>query len=70
MVGAGGKDQCGASKLQFLVGKPRSAIPASAKGPGTRVTCSTCPITMDYSPARLNIFYDEKTNLIAEARCG
>ena len=70
MIGAEGKDQCGASKLQSLLGKPRSSIPASAKGPGTRVTCTSCAMTMDYSPSRLNILYDEKTNLIAEIRCG
>ena len=63
-------DRCGASRHQYLVGQPRSAIPAGPAGATWRVTCTSCPITMDYSPARLNIFYDEETQIVEEVRCG
>jgi hypothetical protein len=63
-------DQCGASRYQYLVGRPRSAIPAQPAGARWRVTCTGCPITMDYSPARLNIFYDSETERVEEVRCG
>ena len=65
-----GPDACGASRYQHLVGRPRSAIPAARAGATWRVTCTSCPITMDYSPARLNIFYDEETQIVEEVRCG
>jgi hypothetical protein len=63
-------DQCGASLHQYLVGRQRSAIPPQPSGARWRVTCTGCPITMDYSPARLNIFYDTETERIEEVRCG
>lgn len=63
-------DQCGASEYQHLVGQPRSRIPEAPAGSTWRVTCTACPITMDYSPARLNIFYDEETGIVEEVRCG
>lgn len=63
-------DQCGASRYQYLVGRPRSAIPPQPAGATWRVTCTGCPITMDYSPARLNIFYDSETERVEEVRCG
>jgi hypothetical protein len=65
-----GADPCGASRYQSLVGRPRSAIPAEPAGATWRIACTSCPITMDYSPARLNIFYDEETQIIEEVRCG
>lgn len=63
-------DQCGAREMQRLVGLPRSAIPATPPGAVWRVTCTTCPVTMDYNPARLNIFYDNQTGVVREVRCG
>jgi hypothetical protein len=35
-----------------------------------RVACTTCPITMDYNPRRLNFFFDAETGVIKEVRCG
>ena len=63
-------DQCGASRYQWLVGRPRSAIPAKPSDATWRVTCTSCPVTMDHSSARLNIFYDSETERIEEVRCG
>ena len=63
-------DACGASRYQWLVGRPRSAIPPEPAGARWRIACTGCPITMDHSPARLNIFYDSGTERIDEVRCG
>ena len=63
-------DQCGARELQTLVGKPRSEIPIPADPSRRRVACATCPVTMDYSPERLNIFFDADTGIIKEVKCG
>ena len=35
-----------------------------------RVVCTTCPVTMDFSPHRLNIFYNTRTELVEQVRCG
>jgi hypothetical protein len=63
-------DACGAKALAHLVGKNRSEIPIPVNPAQRRVACNTCPITEDYSPWRLNIFYDAKTGVITEVRCG
>lgn len=63
-------DECDASEYQRLVGQPRSSIPEKPAGASWRITCTSCPITMDYSPARMNIFYDEKSEIVEEVRCG
>ena len=61
-------DQCGASRYQWLVGRPRSAIPQQRAN--WRVTCTDCPITLDHRPDRLNIFFDSETELVEQVRCG
>ena len=63
-------DYCGARPLQYLVGQHRTLIPVPIHPNGRRVTCTTCPVTMDYSPQRLNIFYDQATGIIKEVKCG
>jgi hypothetical protein len=63
-------DQCGAADLQWLVGRPRSEIPVPVNPAARRVTCTTCPMTEDFSPSRLNILYDQTTDRIRTVRCG
>src|SRR3546814_542877 len=63
-------DECGASNYQNLVGQPRSQIPDEPENANWRIACTTCPVTMDYSPERMNIFYDEDTEIIEEVKCG
>lgn len=63
-------DQCGARAHQHLVGRPRSEIPVPVLPALQRVACTTCPVTQDYNPRRLNFFYDAATGRIAEVRCG
>ena len=64
------KDACGAKPLQYLVGRPKSEIPVPVDPTKRRVTCTTCPVTMDYNPERLNIFFDAETGIIKEVKCG
>lgn len=63
-------DACGAWKLQYLVGRPRSEIPVPVNPTDRRVTCTTCPVTMDYRQDRLNILFDARTGVIEEVKCG
>lgn len=63
-------DMCKAAEMQWLVGKPRSQIPVPVDVVNRRVACTTCPVTEDYSPYRLNIFYNQQSGLIEQVRCG
>lgn len=63
-------DACGARDLQWLVGQPRSRIPVPTDPSKRRVACTTCPVTMDYRPDRLNIFFDAETGIVKEVKCG
>ncbi len=65
-----GPTQCKADQYRHLIGRNRSEIPATPAGQTWRVTCTTCPVTMDYNPNRLNIFYDEATGVIRRVECG
>jgi hypothetical protein len=63
-------DRCGAAALQSLIGKPRTEIPVPVNPRLRRVACTTCPVTMDFNPERLNIFFDAETGVVKEVRCG
>lgn len=63
-------DSCGARDLQNLVGRPRSEIPVPVRPELQRVACTTCAVTQDFNPNRLNFFFDAQTGLIKEVRCG
>ncbi len=63
-------DTCGAAALQYLVGKPKSEVPVPVNPAGRRVYCSTCMVTMDYSPARLNIVFDQDSGIVKAVKCG
>lgn len=64
------EDQCRASQYQNLIGQNRSQIPERPPGATWRVTCTSCPVTMDWRPDRLNILYDQETGVIREVKCG
>lgn len=64
------KDACGAAEAQHLVGRPRSEIPVALDPSRQRVACTTCPVTQDYRPDRLNVFFDAETGIVREVRCG
>lgn len=63
-------DLCRAGEMQWLVGKPKTDIPVPVDVVNRRVTCTTCPVTEDYSPHRLNIFFNEQTGIVEQVRCG
>lgn len=63
-------DSCGSGELQWLVGQPRSRIPVPTDPSKRRVACTTCAVTMDYRPDRLNIIFDAETGIIKEVKCG
>jgi hypothetical protein len=63
-------DMCGAYEVQDLVGRPRSEIPVPVLPALQRVACTTCQVTQDFNPRRLNFFYDAETGLIKEVKCG
>ncbi len=59
-----------AGEHQGLIGRPRTEIPVPVNPADQRVACTSCPITQDYNPRRLNFFFDAATGLIREVRCG
>jgi hypothetical protein len=63
-------DMCRAGELQWLVGKPKTEIPVPVDVVNRRVACTTCPVTEDYSAQRLNIFFNEQTQIVEQVRCG
>lgn len=67
---ADGPSQCKADQYQRYVGRNRTELPAKPANETWRVTCTTCPVTMDFNPNRLNIVYDEATGVIREVKCG
>lgn len=65
-----GPSQCRADDYRSYIGRNRSELPATPAGQTWRVTCTTCPVTMDYNGSRLNILFDERTGVIREVKCG
>ncbi|MEI6438842.1 MAG: peptidase inhibitor I78 [Alphaproteobacteria bacterium] len=64
------EDLCKAQQVMGLIGKSRLEIPVPVVPALQRVACTTCPITMDYNPRRLNFFFDAETGVIKQIRCG
>lgn len=66
----GEADLCGAQPMQWLVGRTTTEIPVPVDVVSRRVACTTCEITEDYAAQRLNIFFDQDTQIVEEVRCG
>ena len=62
--------ECKADAYRSYVGKNRSELPATPAGETRRLVCSTCAVTMDFNPERVNIVYDTTSNLVTEVKCG
>ena len=63
-------DLCRARDHQHLVGRPRTEIPVPVNPSEQRVACTTCPMTMDHNPRRLNFLFDAATGIGREVKCG
>ena len=63
-------DQCGASALQGLVGKPRTEIPVPLDPGKRRVVCSSCIVTQEYRSDRQTIVFSSETGIIESVKCG
>lgn len=63
-------DQCGMAQAQAFVGRHRTDLPAPVDPTRWRVACTTCPVTMDFRPDRLNILFDAETGVVKEVKCG
>lgn len=63
-------DLCRAGEHRHLVGRPRAEIPVPVNPSEQRVACTTCPVTMDYNPRRLNFLFDAASGVIREVKCG
>jgi hypothetical protein len=62
-------DACGASRLQYLIGKPKSQIPVPADLSKRRVACTTCVSSEITDPTRVTILFDQSTGLVTKAIC-
>lgn len=62
--------ECKADAYRSYVGKNRSELPATPASETRRLVCSTCAVTMDFNPERVNIVYDTTSNLVTEVKCG
>lgn len=65
----GATDTCGAAQNQSLIGRNIAAVSFAADA-NVRVACTTCAVTMDYQPDRMNVFFDQETEVIQRVTCG
>lgn len=63
-------DACNAAAHRYLIGRPRAEIPVPVQPNLQRVLCTSCPMTMDHNPNRLNFLFDAGSGRITEVRCG
>jgi hypothetical protein len=64
------RETCDSAELKTYIGRPRTDLPAPVWPDRERVACTTCPITQDYRPDRVNVFFDADTGIVKEVRCG
>lgn len=60
---------CGADDLQYLVGRPGVVLDGMRFSQDVRVIQPGMAVTMDYNPARLNIWLDRR-DVIERVTCG
>ena len=62
-------DDCGASGRQVLIDQPLSAFDRTTVTGPLRIIPPGAPVTMDYSPARLNVETDARGRIV-RITCG
>ena len=63
-------DACGASSMQYLVGRSVADIPQTYGRRRQRIVSNGSIISDLFDPERLTIFYDETGGRITRVRCG
>jgi hypothetical protein len=64
-----GPNACGASELQYLVGKPGVLLDGMRFSQDVRVIQPGMAVTMDYSATRINFWLDRR-DVIERVTCG
>jgi len=62
-------DDCHASQMQQLVGEPLQSLPPQPAGAEWRVSCGGCPVNSDLRPDRVNILFDDTTQVVEQIAC-
>ena len=63
-------DTCRAATYADLLGEDYRAVPVAPEGRVFRVVCTTCPMTMDFNPDRVNFMYEQATGRVVQLTCG
>ena len=61
--------RCDAAAARSLIGAHVGAV-TFPRDANVRVVCTTCPVTKDLRPDRLNIWFDQATGIIERVDCG
>ena len=64
------EDTCRAATYASTLGDDYRSVPPAPEGRTFRVVCTTCAMTMDFNPERLNFFYDESSGKVVRLTCG
>ena len=63
-------DTCRAATYADLLGEDYRSVPAAPEGRVFRVVCTTCPMTMEFNPNRVNFMYEQATGRVVQLTCG
>ncbi|MDP2764144.1 MAG: hemolysin [Brevundimonas sp.] len=61
--------RCDAEAARSLIGAHVGAV-TFPRDANVRVVCTTCPVTKDLRPDRLNIWFDQATGIVERVDCG
>jgi hypothetical protein len=62
-------DACHASDYQRFVGQPRASMPQPPADTELRTSCTTCPVHSDLRANRINVLFNEQTQVIEKIAC-
>jgi len=64
-----GEDTCDATRLAYLIGKPRQVAEVASLPPRSRIIGPGDAVTMDYLAERLNVSLDDR-DIVIRLSCG